>query len=46
MTLLLGKPAIESLRAGMRGPVLGPADAGYDAARKVHNGDDRQATRS
>ena len=38
MTLLLGKPAIESLRAEMRGPVLGPADAGYEAARKVHNG--------
>jgi FAD/FMN-containing dehydrogenase len=38
MTFLLETPALESLRAGMRGQVLGPADAGYETARKVHNG--------
>ena len=27
-----------ALAAAMRGPVLTPADAGYDAARKVWNG--------
>src|SRR3712207_6608919 len=38
MTLVLDGPALESLRAGLRGVVLGPDDPGYDTARRVHNG--------
>ncbi|WP_448624038.1 FAD-binding oxidoreductase [Geodermatophilus sp. URMC 64] len=38
MTLLLESPAFDSLRAQMRGAVIGPADAEYDTARRVHNG--------
>jgi FAD/FMN-containing dehydrogenase len=29
---------IQSFKAGMRGPVIQPADAEYESARKVHNG--------
>jgi FAD/FMN-containing dehydrogenase len=38
MTLVLDGPVLEFLRAGLRGEVLSPADAGYDTARMVHNG--------
>ncbi len=34
----LDPAAIQSFRTEMRGPVLEPADEGYDAARKVWNG--------
>ena len=30
--------AIDALQSSLRGELLGPGDAGYDAARKVHNG--------
>src|SRR5262245_58512794 len=30
--------ALEELRASLRGAILTPADAGYDEARRVHNG--------
>jgi FAD/FMN-containing dehydrogenase len=29
---------VEEFRAGLRGQLIQPGDAGYDAARKVHNG--------
>jgi FAD/FMN-containing dehydrogenase len=29
--------AVEELRSALRGPVLGPEDPGYDAARTLHN---------
>jgi FAD/FMN-containing dehydrogenase len=38
MTLMLDGTASESLRAGMRGAVLGPSDPEYDTMRRVHNG--------
>ncbi len=38
MTFILAEPDLESLRAGLRGLVLGPDDPGYDTARRVHNG--------
>ncbi len=38
MTLITDEPDLEALRAGMRGAVLGPDDAGYETARMVHNG--------
>jgi FAD/FMN-containing dehydrogenase len=34
----LDQPALEQLRGEVRGPVIGPADAEYEIARKVHNG--------
>ena len=30
--------ALESLAEGFSGVILAPGDAGYDAARKIHNG--------
>ena len=30
--------SIDQLRAAVRGAILQPGDAGYDAARKVYNG--------
>ncbi|MCV2491928.1 FAD-binding oxidoreductase [Geodermatophilus sp. YIM 151500] len=38
MTITLERPAFDSLRADMRGEVIGPADPGYETARRVHNG--------
>src|SRR4051794_6500800 len=38
MTFLLERPALEVLRARMRGAVIDPADPEYDTARRVHNG--------
>jgi len=38
MTLVLDEPVLEELRSELRGPVIGPADPGYETARKVHNG--------
>lgn len=32
-------PVVTTLRAAMKGPVLQPADDGYDEARNVWNGD-------
>jgi hypothetical protein len=34
----LDAAAIETLKAGIRGQLIAPGDAGYDAARRVHNG--------
>jgi hypothetical protein len=34
----LGPETIEAFAAGVRGPVLGPNDAGYDEARGIWNG--------
>src|SRR5579883_3375804 len=34
----LDDAAIQKLRAGLRGPVLVPGDAGYDQSRKIFNG--------
>jgi FAD/FMN-containing dehydrogenase len=34
----LDQPRIDYLRAALRGPLLRPGDAGYDAARTVQNG--------
>ena len=36
--IVLGDAAIDRLRASLRGPLLGPNDAGYDPARKLWNG--------
>ncbi len=33
----LDESAVQGLRAGLRGPVLRPGDAGYDAARTIDN---------
>jgi FAD/FMN-containing dehydrogenase len=38
MTAVLGGATIEELRQSVRGTVIGPGDAGYDAARAVWNG--------
>ncbi len=38
MTVALDPALITDLAAQASGPVLGPEDAGYDAARAVHNG--------
>ena len=38
MTVALDPALITDLAAQVSGPVLGPEDAGYDAARAVHNG--------
>ena len=38
MTILLDDPVLDELRAELRGAVIGPADADYDTARRVHNG--------
>lgn len=35
---VLEKPAIETLKASLRGELFQPGDEGYDAARKVYNG--------
>ena len=35
---MITQAALEELRAGLRGPVLAPSDAGYDETRRVHNG--------
>jgi FAD/FMN-containing dehydrogenase len=34
----ISTPEFDSLRSRVRGPVLGPADAGYDDARRIFNG--------
>jgi FAD/FMN-containing dehydrogenase len=36
-TLMLDEASIGTLKAGFRGAVLAPGDAGYDSARKVYN---------
>jgi FAD/FMN-containing dehydrogenase len=36
--MVLGEQTIEQLRERVRGDVITPADAGYEDARKVHNG--------
>ena len=36
-TLVLGETALDELRSELRGPVIAPADADYDAARTLHN---------
>jgi FAD/FMN-containing dehydrogenase len=36
-TAVLDVSAVEELRSAMGGPVLGPEDPGYDAARTLHN---------
>jgi FAD/FMN-containing dehydrogenase len=36
-TVVLGASALDELRSVMRGPVLGPEDPRYDAARTLHN---------
>ena len=38
MTVALDPALVSDLAAQVSGPVLGPEDAGYDAARSVHNG--------
>ena len=38
MSVALDPAAVTELAAEVSGPVLGPEDAGYDAARAVHNG--------
>ena len=38
MTVALDPALVTELAAQVSGPVLGPGDAGYDAARAVHNG--------
>lgn len=38
MAELVATDAVEELRGRLTGQVLTPADAGYDAARRVHNG--------
>ena len=38
MTVALDATALADLAGRVSGPVLGPGDAGYDAARAVHNG--------
>lgn len=38
MTLVLDESVLEELRSELRGAVIGPADLGYEIARKVHNG--------
>lgn len=38
MTIALDSALVTDLAAQVSGPVLGPEDAGYDAARSVHNG--------
>jgi FAD/FMN-containing dehydrogenase len=34
---LLDEAAVEQFKVGLRGPLIQPADAGYDEARKVYN---------
>jgi hypothetical protein len=34
----LGAEAVQALSMGLRGPVIGPEDAGYDEARGIWNG--------
>ena len=34
---------LQTYRAQLRGTLVQPGDADYDEARKVYNGDDRQA---
>ena len=38
MSLMLSRDSVDGLRAQFSGEVVGPDDAGYDAARAVHNG--------
>jgi FAD/FMN-containing dehydrogenase len=35
---MVEEPALKDLRAGLRGSVLTSTDAGYDEARRIHNG--------
>jgi FAD/FMN-containing dehydrogenase len=35
---MVEQAAVKDLRAAMQGEVLGPADPGYDQARRIHNG--------
>src|SRR5262249_2877659 len=35
---MVGEPPLKDLRAGLCGSVLTPTDAGYDEARRIHNG--------
>ncbi|MEP7105511.1 MAG: FAD-binding oxidoreductase [Chloroflexota bacterium] len=35
---MISESDLRALRGGLRGPALGPADAGYDEARRVWNG--------
>jgi FAD/FMN-containing dehydrogenase len=37
-SMTMDAPSIDALRAAVRGELLGPDDAGYDAARRVFNG--------
>jgi len=37
MTPVLDESVLEGLRSELRGPVIGPADADYETARRVHN---------
>ena len=38
MTTVVKQPAVETLRASLRGELILPGDEGYEGARKVHNG--------
>jgi FAD/FMN-containing dehydrogenase len=38
MTVVLDDPVLDELRGELRGAVIGPADAEYETARRVHNG--------
>ena len=36
--MVIKEPAVEELKAGLRGKLIQPGDEGYDQARQVHNG--------
>jgi FAD/FMN-containing dehydrogenase len=38
MTVVLEGPVLDELRGELRGAVIGPADAEYETARRIHNG--------